>query len=254
VSGILERFRLDGRVVIVTGASSGLGAAVAVAAGQAGADVVVGARRAEELDGAAAAVAATGARISSLVTDVTSADACRRLVDHAGETFGRVDGLVNNAGVASAVPALRETPDEYRTVLETNLMGAYWMAQAAAAAMSAGGSIVNVSSIAALVSADLPQAAYASSKAGLLGLTRDLAAQWGSRRGIRVNAVAPGFFESELSDACPPGYLDTVAERTPLGRIGTPAEVSAAVVFLLSDAASFVTGATLVVDGGLSIV
>lgn len=250
----MERFRLDGRVVIVTGASSGLGAAVAVAAAQAGADVVVAARRGEQLDGTAAAVAAVGARVSSLVTDVTSEDACRRLVDHAGETFGRVDGLVNNAGVASAVPALRETADEYRAVLETNLMGAYWMAQAAAAAMSGSGSIVNVSSIAALVSADLPQAAYASSKAGLLGLTRDLAAQWGRRRGIRVNAVAPGFFASDLSGACPPGYLDAVADRTPLGRIGTPAEVSGAVVFLLSDAASFMTGATLVVDGGLSIV
>jgi NAD(P)-dependent dehydrogenase (short-subunit alcohol dehydrogenase family) len=155
--------------------------------------------------------------------------------------------------MAIAVPALQESPDQFRAVIDLNRMGAYWTAQAAAAAMTSGGSIVNVSSIIGLTSAELPQASYATSKAGLLGLTRDLAAQWSGRRSIRVNALAPGFFESEMTDQCLPGYLESLAARTPLGRIGQPEEIAAVVVFLLSDASSFMTGATLVVDGGLTI-
>jgi NAD(P)-dependent dehydrogenase (short-subunit alcohol dehydrogenase family) len=253
LSGIQEAFSLEGRVVVVTGASSGLGAAVAVAVAQAGADVVLGARRQEMLQVTAAAVEAVGRRALAVPVDITQVEDCQRLVRLATEAFGTVDGLVNNAGVATAVPALHESPDEFRAVLDINLMGAYWTAQAAAAAMTNGGSIVNVSSILGLTSAELPQAAYATSKAGLLGLTRDLAAQWSGRRGIRVNALAPGFFESEMTDQCRPGYLESLAARTPLGRIGRPEEVASVVVFLLSDASSFMTGSTVVVDGGLSI-
>jgi len=249
----LDTFGLEGRVVIVTGASSGLGAAVAVAVAQAGAEVVIGARRTEMLEATAAAVEGIGRRALVVPTDITVVEDCQRLVRSATEAFGRVDGLVNNAGVATAVPALQESPEQFRAVLDLNLMGAYWTAQAAAAAMTSGGSIVNVSSIIGLTSAELPQAAYATSKAGLLGLTRDLAAQWSGRRSIRVNALAPGFFESEMTDLCRPGYLESLAERTPLGRIGRPEEIASVVVFLLSDAASFMTGSTVVVDGGLSI-
>jgi NAD(P)-dependent dehydrogenase (short-subunit alcohol dehydrogenase family) len=249
----LDTFGLKGRVVVVTGASSGLGAAVAVAVAQAGADVVIGARRTEMLEATAVAVEGVGRRALVVPTDITLVEDCQRLVRSATETFGRVDGLVNNAGVATAVPALQESPEQFRAVLDLNLMGAYWTAQAAAAAMTSGGSIVNVSSIIGLTSAELPQAAYATSKAGLLGLTRDLAAQWSGRRSIRVNALAPGFFESEMTDVCRPGYLESLAERTPLGRIGRPEEIASVVVFLLSDAASFMTGSTVVVDGGLSI-
>jgi NAD(P)-dependent dehydrogenase (short-subunit alcohol dehydrogenase family) len=249
----LDTFGLEGRVVVVTGASSGLGAAVAVAVAQAGADVVIGARRTEMLEVTAAVVEGIGRRALVVPTDITVVEDCQRLVQRATETFGRVDGLVNNAGVATAVPALQESPEQFRAVLDLNLMGAYWTAQAAAAAMTSGGSIVNVSSIIGLTSAELPQAAYATSKAGLLGLTRDLAAQWSGRRSIRVNALAPGFFESEMTDLCRPGYLESLAERTPLGRIGRPEEIASVVVFLLSDAASFMTGSTVVVDGGLSI-
>jgi NAD(P)-dependent dehydrogenase (short-subunit alcohol dehydrogenase family) len=253
MTGVMDTFGLEGRVVIVTGASSGLGAAVAVAVAQAGADVVIGARRTEMLEATAAAVEGVGRRALVVPTDITVVEDCQRLVRSAAETFGRVDGLVNNAGVATAVPALQESPEQFRAVLDLNLMGAYWTAQAAAAAMTSGGSIVNVSSIIGLTSAELPQAAYATSKAGLLGLTRDLAAQWSGRRSIRVNALAPGFFESEMTDLCRPGYLESLAERTPLGRIGRPEEIASVVVFLLSDAASFMTGSTVVVDGGLSV-
>jgi len=253
VTGVVDTFGLEGRVVIVTGASSGLGAAVAVAVAQAGADVVIGARRTEMLEATAVAVEGVGRRALVVPTDITVVEDCQRLVRSATEAFGRVDGLVNNAGVATAVPALQESPEQFRAVLDLNLMGAYWTAQAAAAAMTSGGSIVNVSSIIGLTSAELPQAAYATSKAGLLGLTRDLAAQWSGRRSIRVNALAPGFFESEMTDLCRPGYLESLAERTPLGRIGRPEEIASVVVFLLSDAASFMTGSTVVVDGGLSV-
>jgi len=253
VSGVLDAFRLDDRVVVVTGASSGLGAAVAVAAAQAGADVVLAARRKEMLGEIAAAVEANGRKALVVPADLTLVEDCQRVVARAEEAFGRVDGLVNNAGVAIAIPALQESPEQFRAIIDLNLMGAYWTAQAAAAAMTSGGSIVNVSSIIGLTSVELPQAAYATSKAGLLGLTRDLAAQWSGRRSIRVNALAPGFFVSEMTDQCRPGYLESLAERTPLGRIGQPEEIASVVVFLLSDASSFMTGATVVVDGGLTI-
>jgi NAD(P)-dependent dehydrogenase (short-subunit alcohol dehydrogenase family) len=249
----LDTFRLDDRVVVVTGASSGLGAAVAVAVAQAGADVVLAARRQEMLGATAVAVEAVGRKALVVPADISLVEDCQRVVQQASDVFGRVDGLVNNAGMAIAVPALHESPEQFRAVIDLNLMGAYWTAQAAAAAMTSGGSIVNVSSIIGLTSAELPQASYATSKAGLLGLTRDLAAQWSGRRSIRVNALAPGFFESEMTDQCQPGYLESLAARTPLGRIGQPEEIAAVVVFLLSDASSFMTGATVVVDGGLTI-
>jgi NAD(P)-dependent dehydrogenase (short-subunit alcohol dehydrogenase family) len=184
---------------------------------------------------------------------VSRPEDCRRLVDQTVETLGRVDILVNNAGVGTAVPASRETPEQFRSVLEINLEGCYWMAQAAARVMPAGSSIINVSSVLGIVTAGLPQAAYAASKAGLLGLTRDLAAQWTSRKGIRVNAVAPGFFASEMTEAYPPGYVDRFVGLIPAARPGEAVELAAVIVFLASDASSYITGVTLPVDGGLTI-
>ena len=169
------------------------------------------------------------------------------------EEFGRVDVLVNNAGIGTAVPATHETPEQFRQVIDVNLNGCYWMAQACGRVMQPGSSIINISSVLGLTTGGLPQAAYSSSKAALIGLTRDLAQQWTGRKGIRVNAIAPGFFESEMTEQYPPGYLECQSARIPAGRKGDPAELAAAVVFLASDAAGYITGQTLAVDGGMTI-
>jgi NAD(P)-dependent dehydrogenase (short-subunit alcohol dehydrogenase family) len=250
---VLDSFRLDGRVAIVTGASSGLGVAFAVALAEAGADVVVAARRVDKLDHTAALVRDAGRRALPVATDVSDPDQCARMVDAAMAMFGSVDILVNNAGVATANPATRETPDEFRSVLAINLCGSYWAAQACGRVMRPGSSIVNIASILGLTTAGLPQAAYTASKAGVIGITRDLAQQWGTRKGIRVNALAPGFFASEMTEQYPDGYLDTLAPRIVLGRTGSPAELAATLVWLVSDAAGYVTGQTLAVDGGITI-
>jgi NAD(P)-dependent dehydrogenase (short-subunit alcohol dehydrogenase family) len=247
---ILDLFRLDDRVAIVTGASSGLGVAFARALAEAGADVALGARRVERLEDTKRLVESTGRRSLTVATDVAREEDCQGLVDATVAEFGRLDILVNNAGVGTAVPASREDPEEFRRVIDVNLNGAYWMAQASGRAMKDGGSIVNVASILGLTTAGLPQAAYSASKAGLLGLTRDLAQQWTGRKGIRVNALAPGFFHSEMTEEFPDGYLDAQMERVLAGRAGDPAELAAALVFLVSDAGGYVTGQTLAVDGG----
>jgi NAD(P)-dependent dehydrogenase (short-subunit alcohol dehydrogenase family) len=250
---VLDRFRLDGKVAVVTGASSGLGVAFAHALAEAGADVALGARRLEALERVRAEIEALGRRALSVRTDVARPEDCHALIETTVERLGRVDVLVNNAGVGTAVPASRETPEQWQRVIDVNLSGCYWMAQAAARAMTEGGSIVNISSVLGLISAGLPQAAYASSKAGLIGLTRDLAAQWTSRKGIRVNALAPGFFASEMTDQYADGYLESMTPRIPVGRVGDPDELSAALLLLASDAGGYITGITLPVDGGLTI-
>ncbi|MFZ2501909.1 MAG: glucose 1-dehydrogenase [Nocardioides sp.] len=247
-----ELFRLDGKVAIVTGASSGLGVAFARGFAEAGADVVLGARRADRLEHTAELVRAAGRQALCVTTDVADPAQCQALVDAAMAEFGHVDVLINNAGIGTAVPATRETPDQFRQVIDVNLNGCYWMAQACGRVMTPGSSIINISSILGLTTAGLPQAAYSASKAGLIGLTRDLAQQWTGRKGIRVNAIAPGFFESEMTAQYPEGYLDLIGWRVLAGRKGEGHELAATAVFLASDAAGYITGQTLAVDGGLT--
>jgi NAD(P)-dependent dehydrogenase (short-subunit alcohol dehydrogenase family) len=250
---VLDSFRLDDKVVIVTGASSGLGVSFAQVFAEAGADVVMGARRVERLADTAALVEAAGRKALTVATDVSVPEQSQALVDAAMQRFGRVDVLINNAGIGTAHPATRETPEEFRSVIDVNLNGAYWVAQACGRVMKPGSSIINIASVLGITTAGLPQAAYSASKAAIIGLTRDLAQQWGSRKGIRVNALAPGFFKTEMTDEYPPEYLESQSHRLVLGRLGDDRELAATAVWLASAAGGYVTGQTIVVDGGLSI-
>ncbi len=254
----LERFRLDGKVAIVTGASSGLGVTFACALAEAGADVALGARRVDRLEATRRAIEVTGRRCIAVATDVADPAACQHLVSEAVEGLGGAHILVNNAGVGHSAPAHKEDVRDFDRVVRTNLYGAYYMCQAFARECierGHGGSIVNVSSALALTGSDIPQVAYSSSKAALIGMTRDLASQWTKRRGIRVNVLAPGFFMSEMTEPllASEAGREKVVGRTPMGRVGEAEELIGPLLLLASDAGSYMTGVTLPVDGGWSM-
>lgn len=250
---VLDMFRLDGQVAVVTGASSGLGVAFARGLAEAGADLVLSARRADRLEQTKAMVEGLGRRAITVQADVSVPADATRIAEAGVSELGKVDILINNAGIASAVPATRETPEEFKRVLDVNLSGSYWMAQACGRVMERDSVIVNISSVLGITTGGLPQAAYASSKAGVIGLTRDLAAQWTGRKGIRVCAVAPGYFQSEMTDQYPDGYVEQMMPRVLSGRFGAPEELAATVVFLASRAGGYITGTTLPVDGGMTV-
>ncbi|KRD05761.1 short-chain dehydrogenase [Mycobacterium sp. Root265] len=251
---VLDGFRLDDRVAVVTGASSGLGVAFATALAEAGADVVLAARRTTELGAVAEEIGkSTGRQALAVTVDIADPEQCTRLINAAVEQLGRVDILVNNAGVGTAVSAMKETPEQFRSVIDTNLNGTYWLCQAAARQMGAGATIINIASVLGITTAGLPQAAYSASKAAVIGLTRDLAQQWAARRGIRVNAIAPGYVETEMTSVYDESKLENFAQRTVIKRLGTPNEIAATLVWLASDAASYVHGQTICVDGGFTI-
>jgi len=245
----LESFRIDGRVAIVTGASSGLGARFARVLHGAGATVVLAARRRDRLEELAAELAGA----LPVACDVTRQADRERLVASTIEHHGRVDVLVNNAGVGTPAPAENETVERFGEVLDVNLTAAFGLAQAVGRPMLAAGrgSIVNVSSILGTVGSQIPFASYAASKGGLIALTRELTAQW-ARRGVRVNALAPGWFETEMTAEmfADERSMAWVARTAPMGRPGAPDELDGALLFLASDASSYVTGQVLAVDGG----
>jgi NAD(P)-dependent dehydrogenase (short-subunit alcohol dehydrogenase family) len=245
---------LADQVIIVTGASSGLGEQLARALAAARAVPVLAARRAERLEQLQRELPG----VHCVACDVTDADDRERLIGAVMDRHGRLDGLVNNAGVGATAPALKTSTEAFARVLDVNLTAPFALSCLAASRMrsNGGGAIVNVASVMGLRSiGQIPDAAYVASKAGIIGLTRELASQWG-RYGIRVNAVAPGFFASEMTAALgndPEAFPPFLLERTPLGRGGRTGELDQAVLFLLGSGSSFVTGHVLSVDGGMAV-
>jgi NAD(P)-dependent dehydrogenase (short-subunit alcohol dehydrogenase family) len=251
----MNRFDLDGKVAIVTGASSGLGVAFALALAEAGANVALGARRTELLDDTKGKIEALGRRAIAVATDVSKPEDCERLVAATVEQLGSADILINNAGIGNVVPSHKEDPADFNRVLGINLTGSYQMAQSFGRACIAGGhggSIVNISSVLGMVATDAPQAAYVASKAGLLALTRELAMQWTLRRGIRVNALVPGLISTDMTAAIEANEqaLEQATASIPMKRLGSADELIGALLLLASDAGSYMTGSAVIVDGG----
>jgi NAD(P)-dependent dehydrogenase (short-subunit alcohol dehydrogenase family) len=246
-------FDLSGQVALITGGSRGLGEEIATGLGEAGASLMLLARREPGLMETVERLRGQGLACEGMVCDASDAAAVRGAVEKTVERFGRIDILVNNAGISWGAPAEDMPLEKWRTVLDVNLTGAFLFAQAVAAHMMArrSGCILNVASIAGMraMPAGLSAAGYVASKGGLIALTRELAAKWG-QYGIRVNAIAPGFFPSRMTEKVLERMQAGIEQAIPLGRIGRPGELKGAAVFLVSEAASYITGQTLAIDGG----
>jgi len=245
---------LRGRIALVTGGSRGIGAAVCAELGAAGAEVVV---NYASSSGAAEAVCAgireAGGTATAVAGDISTPEGAAALVSHVESEVGPIAILVCNAGITRDNLIMKLSDDDWRAVVDTNLGGAFFTCRAVARPMlkRRAGAIVTMSSVVG-VHGNAGQTNYAASKAGLIGLTKALAKELGGR-GIRVNAIAPGYISTALTDALPEAARDAILGQTPLGRLGDPADVARAVRFLVSDAAAFVTGDVLAVDGGLGI-
>ena len=253
---INELFSLQDRVAIVTGGSRGIGLEMAEGLAEAGASLMLCARREEWLTPTVAAMRARGFRVEGMPCDVAKPDEVRAVVDRTIAAFGKVDILVNNAGVTWAAEPEVLPLDKWQKVVDINLTGAFLFSQAAGREMLSRqwGRIINVASISGLhASVHGPHyAAYAATKAGLMGLTRELAASWG-RQGIRVNAIAPGFFHSRLADGAIAMAEPAIKATSPIPRVGAPGELKGVALFLAADASNYITGQTIVVDGGRTI-
>ena len=246
-------FSLIGKKAIVTGASRGLGSAIAVALAQAGAEVAVTSRSLASLDDVCAAIRDGGGTARPFALDVRDADACECVVAEIASGFGELHVLVNNAGTEEVRPALKVDEALWDRIVDTNLKGAFFCAQSAARRMIATGTpgaIINLCSLASSVG--IPTAVpYSSSKAGLLGMTRALSAEWARHR-IRVNAIAPGYFRTAMTEVFyqTEGWQQTMLSKIPLGRFGDPADLGGTAIFLASDASAYITGQCIAVDGG----
>ena len=253
-----DRLSLKDKSAIVTGASSGLGVAFAKVLAEAGAHVILTARRVEKLNDVAVEITAAGGQATPLECDVTDPAQVAAMTATAWARCGRIDVLVANAGIIPGAGSMPEkTPNDlFGQTVQTNLVGLWYCCREAGARMLAdgkGGSIINITSIAGLGGmCDFPPA-YQATKAGVINLTRNLACSW-SDRGVRVNAIAPGYFPSEMTDPffAIDGFAKFAKDRAPMGRVGDPDELAGALLLLASDAGSFMTGHTLVVDGGYS--
>ena len=249
-----DAFRLDGRVAVVTGASRGLGKAIALALAGAGADLVLAARSREALDQTAADVEQRGRRALVVPTDVTRWDAMQRLAEAATSEYGRVDVLVNNSGIVLEGPLLEADPADWHRVIDTNLHGVFYGCRAFGPLMvrGGGGSVVNVASV--FGEMGVPNVvSYCTSKAAVAHFTRSLAVEW-ARHNIRVNAVAPGYFETDMNADYrgQQAGLEAMQRQVPLRRLGRAEELGPLVVYLASDASAYMTGEVILLDGGMA--
>ena len=253
---IRQLYDLTGKTAIVTGGSRGIGKEMAEGLAEAGANLMLCARRAEWLDETVEEFRGRGFKVEGMLCDVSKPEQVQSVVDQTVTKFGSVDILINNAGVSWAAMPEDMAVEKWQQVLDVNLTGCFLFAQAAGREMlkKQSGSVINIASISGMTSsANGPYyAGYVASKAGLIGLTRELAASWG-RRGIRVNAIAPGFFHSRLADAVIDIYERSIQENNPIPRVGKEGELKGVAVFLASAASSYITGQTIVVDGGMTV-
>jgi 3-oxoacyl-[acyl-carrier protein] reductase len=242
----------DPNVAVVTGGTRGIGLAIAHRLAADGFDLMISYRGDEEkANEAAKSLADSGRTVDIFASDVSNADQAGALIERTMDKFGRIDALINNAGITRDTLMMRMSEDDWDAVIHTNLKGAFLTSKAAMRPMlrQRSGRIVNITSVVGLVG-NPGQANYASAKAGLIGLTKSMAKEVGSR-GITVNAVAPGFIETRLTDVLPEDLKEMLLKQTPLGRFGSPDDVAGAVSFQVSDSAAFITGHVLTVDGGL---
>jgi 3-oxoacyl-[acyl-carrier protein] reductase len=245
--------RLDGRVALVTGASRGIGAAVAQRLASEGAVVAVNyAGNARAAADVVAAIVGAGGTAEAFQADVSDAQACQALVEAVHERFGRLDILVNNAGITRDGLLVRMSDDDWDAVIATDLSSAFYLSRAAGKIMMKArtGSIVNMSSVVGMVG-NAGQVNYAAAKAGLIGMTKSIARELASR-GVRANAVAPGFISTDMTDALPDAAKAALSGTIALGRLGSPDDVAACVAFLACDDASYITGQVIAVDGGMT--